>query len=136
NDAGDGLLPAALLSTAGNISNSQCQVSWIGGANTLPTSTVYVDGNLLTLNLTLTFPASFRGSKIIYQAARTVAEVSSGWQPMGTFQVDGPTGAETISLKSARPARNIVAPFLDPQTLTFTFTDTAGPDDLGVANVL
>ncbi|MEO8024838.1 MAG: SBBP repeat-containing protein [Bryobacteraceae bacterium] len=133
-DTGDGLIPGSVTS-AGSVSNGNCQVSWSGGPDTAPGSTVYVNGNMLTLNLTLTFQPSFQGDKIFYLAGRTVAEVTSGWQVMGTFRVTGPTPNPVISLGTMSPARG-VSYKVSSQTLKFNVTDTSGLGDLGVTNIL
>jgi hypothetical protein len=42
-------------------------------------------GNTLTLTLNVRFSSSFVGERIIYMAARDVAEPNSGWQAMGRW---------------------------------------------------
>jgi hypothetical protein len=44
-------------------------------------------GNTLTLTLNVRFSSSFVGERIIYMAARDVAERNSGWQAMGRWTV-------------------------------------------------
>jgi hypothetical protein len=81
NDNGDSLLPGQSLGAAGSISNSQCTVSWGAGA-------VNAGGNNLTLNLNLTFSATFGGQRIFYLAARDAnAGSNTDWQAMGTRTV-------------------------------------------------
>jgi hypothetical protein len=50
-------------------------------------SSVSGSGNMLTLTLNLRFSSSFAGERIIYLAARDVAEHNSGWQAMGRWTV-------------------------------------------------
>jgi hypothetical protein len=79
NDNGDALLPAQSMATAGSISNSQCSVTWTGGA-------VSESGNNLSLTLNITFSASFAGNRIIYTAARDVNEANNtDWHAMATW---------------------------------------------------
>ncbi len=135
NDAGDNLLAGQVVSSAGTTSNSQCTVSWSGGPNSSPSSTVYISGKLLTLNLTFSFPSGFAGNKVVYQAARTAASVTSGWQAMGTFVIPGEPSTGTITVNNAQPARGILTAG-EPQTIAFNFTDTAGVGNFGVINML
>jgi hypothetical protein len=80
-DAGDGLLPAVTPGTGGMAANSQCSV--LGSGSSVTTS-----GNslTLTLNLSMSTPA-FRGSRVVYGAARDVGGNNSGWQAIGTWIV-------------------------------------------------
>jgi len=80
-DAGDGLLPGVVPGGTGLAANSQCSVLATG-------SSVTVAGNLLTLNLNLSMSTpSFRGSRIVYTAARDIAGNNSGWQATATWNV-------------------------------------------------
>ena len=81
NDAGDNWVRAA-LGGSGTLSNSQCFITL--GSGTTATSS----GNVLTLNLAMTFTPAFNGAKTIYMAAAD-ATASSGWQPRGTWNVPG-----------------------------------------------
>jgi hypothetical protein len=124
NNTGDGLLPGAALSSAGSVSNSQCTVSWTG-------SPVLASGNTLSLTLSFVFNSSFAGNKVVYLAARDVAENNSGWQALGTWLVPGgPSGV--IAVGDMSPARGNGL----NQTFTFNFTDTNGFANLGVINIL
>jgi hypothetical protein len=80
NDAGNALLPGMVLNGTGSLSNGQCTITGAG-------TTAVVSGNTLTLTLNLTMSQSYQGSKVIWAAARTMAEVNSGWQAMGTWTV-------------------------------------------------
>jgi len=74
------LLPGITLGGNQTAANSQCSVSGAG-------SSVVVNGNNLTLTLNLTMSSSYSGNQVIWVAARTVAEVSGGWQTVGTWSV-------------------------------------------------
>ena len=125
NDAGNGLLPGLVLNgSAGTLANSQCSVNGAG-------SSVGGVGNTLTLNLSLTFSASFSGNKIMYLAARDIAQNSTGWQALGVWNVPGGP-ANPLTVTSLNPARGSGS----AATLTFTFMDTNGAQDLGIVNVL
>ena len=80
-DAGDDLLPGVVPGGTGLAANSQCSVLANG-------SSVTVAGNILTLtvNLSMSTPA-FRGSRIVYTAARDLAGNNSGWQATATWNV-------------------------------------------------
>jgi len=77
NDDGTALLPGQSLGSAGNLSNSQCTVTW--GA-----SAVTGSGNNLTLSLSFTFSVGFGANQIFYLAARDGNDLNNtGWQSMG-----------------------------------------------------
>ncbi|HYW48457.1 MAG TPA: hypothetical protein VE959_36680 [Bryobacteraceae bacterium] len=82
NDPGTALLPGQPLSTGGTLGNSQCTVTW-GSAP------VAVDGNNLTISLTVLFSAAaFSGNRVVYLAARDGSEANNtGWQASGTWLV-------------------------------------------------
>jgi sugar lactone lactonase YvrE len=126
NDAGSGLLPGAALNASGRTENSQCVVTW--GAPAVAGS-----GNRLSLTLTLAFKPVFAGNKIIYLAARDVAENNSGWQPLGVWQAPGGAQTTTTSVIGMNPPRGSGS---GPATFTFTVTDILGYQDIGVTNIL
>jgi len=70
----------ACVRPGGWLSNKHCAVygmePWASGS-----------GNTLTLTLNVRFSSSFAGERIIYMAARDVAERNSGWQAMGRWTV-------------------------------------------------
>jgi hypothetical protein len=68
----------------------------------------------------------------MYLAARDSVENNSGWQRMGVWQVPGAAQTTTTAVTGMNPARGNGT----GGTLTFTFTDTMGANDLGVMNVL
>jgi len=126
NDTGTALLGGTVLTAAGNVSNSQCAVSWTG-------SPVARSNNTLTLTLTIAFAAGFAGNKVIYLAARTIAGNNSGWQPLGVWQVPGAVAATTTAVIGMNPSSGAG---LGPTAFTFSFSDTKGYTDLGVMNIL
>ncbi len=86
NDAGDaggpfvGSIP---IPGTGIASNSQCGINATG-------SSITESGNTVTLTLNFSFTGAFQGDRIVYAAARDVAENNSGWQAMGTITVPVP----------------------------------------------
>jgi hypothetical protein len=128
DDGGDagGPFAGALLvngSGSGSIGNSQCTISASG-------SSVVASGNILTLNLQMTFAPGWAGNKVFYLAART-ATANSGWQAWGTWEVPGPATAGP-GVGPMTPSRSATM----GQTYTFTFTDTNGYGALAVVDVL
>jgi hypothetical protein len=123
NDAGTALLTGLTLNGSGSLSNSQCTLNGVG-------SSAIGSAGTLTLTLNLTFGAGFTGNKVVYLAARDLALDNSGWVALGTWNVPG--GSTFPSVGGVSPA-NGAGP--NP-TLTFTFGDTKGYQDLGVVNIL
>jgi Glycosyl hydrolase family 53 len=124
NDKGDALLPGIALGGAGSVNNSQCAIA---GTNSSAVGT----GNTLVLRLSITFTSSFAGNKVTYLAVRDVAESNSGWQPAGVWLVSGAPDS-TTAVSGAAPNWGAG----HTQTLTYTFADTKGWQDLGVVNIL
>jgi chitodextrinase len=124
DDAGFGLLPGLVLGTAGTVSNSQCTIY---GA----TSSASGSGNSLVLTLSIGYSSSFAGNRVVYMAARDLAEHNSGWRAMGVWTVSGgvSTSPDVVGMNPARGSAGT-------QAFTFTFTDNDGWQDLGVINVL
>jgi hypothetical protein len=82
-DSGDGSQATSMILTGSNtLSNSQCMVSAAG-------STVVRSGAQLMVSLNMTFRPSFAGPKITWMAAQTLAGQTSGWQPLGAWNVPG-----------------------------------------------
>ena len=90
DDQGDAGGPYAGMVLPGSsvIQNSQCLISGSG-------SSVSTNSNTLTLTLAVTFKSPFAGNKVVYMAARDLAQHNSDWQALGTFGVPGP--AITVS---------------------------------------
>jgi hypothetical protein len=126
NDAGatGGPDTAIALPGSGNLSNSQCSVSAAG-------SSASWDGDALTLKLAIAFNASFLGNKVLFLAAQDETSSNSGWQALGTWGVPG-TMALGPAVGGVVPARSSTL----SQNYSFTFTDTAGVQDIAVASVL
>jgi hypothetical protein len=123
NDSGASLSGMTLNGQPGTLSNSQCVIN---GNGSFATGT----GPTLTLNLNISFLASFAGNKVIYLAARDLQGGNSGWQPLGTWSIPG--GATFPAVLSVTPPRGAGT----QQTFVFQFSDTKGYQDLGVVNVL
>ncbi len=121
---GSGLSAPLVLGSAGSASNSQCSIAGLG-------SSVVESGNSLTLTLVVSFTGSFTGNRVIYMAAQSVINVSSGWQTMGTSII--PEAALTyprangLSLPAATAAS---------QTITVTYQDAANVNNLQTAWLL
>ncbi len=83
DDAGDGGYangsPIALPSSS-TLQNSQCTIDAAG-------SSVFATGNILTLNLVITFNQGFAGNQVLYLAARNNSTGNSGWQAVGSVTV-------------------------------------------------
>jgi len=127
NDAGQAGGPYAgsvALGNSATIQNSQCMVS-LTSANG--------NGNTLTLTVNATFKTAFVGNKILYEAARDLEQNNSGWVPMGVWQAPGATQPTTTAVVGMTPASG--AGF-GPTAYIFSFSDTKGFQDLGVANIL
>jgi GH18 family chitinase len=79
NDAGSGVLGPVTLG-AGTLSNSQCTLNSAA-------SSVSGSGDTLSLTLALSFTPAFAGAKNVYAYALDNAHLSSGWEKVGTWQV-------------------------------------------------
>ena len=64
------------LPGTGTVSNNQCSIVGLR-------SSVFGNGNTLTLTLGINFGANFGGNRIVYGAAGNGRQ-NSGWQPIGT----------------------------------------------------
>ena len=106
-----GATPSGTLTPgSGSQQNSQCTLNGAG-------SSVSMSGNILTLNLAVTFPSAFSGSKNVYMQATNSAGPNS-WQQMGTWTVP----AAFIQPNGVSPSSGSGA----SQTFTFTYTDSSG----------
>ena len=80
-DNGDGSqITDKVMDGTGTVFNSQCTVGLAGSSAT-------GTGNTLTLALSVTFAPSFAGNKVVYAAARDMAQNNSGWQTIGVHGV-------------------------------------------------
>ncbi len=82
NDAGpdSGLSEPLVLGSSAMVSNSQCTIRGTG-------SSAVGSGNVFNLTLNISFTSSFRGSKVIYTAARDNGAANSGWKTIGSSQI-------------------------------------------------
>jgi hypothetical protein len=76
--------------------------------------------------------AVYPGTKILYLAARDLAENNSGWQRLGVWNVPGapPTSPAVVGMGRERGSG------AGPTSVTFQFSDIDGYADLGVLNIL
>jgi hypothetical protein len=127
NDAGDAGGPFAgnlAIPGTGSISNSNCAID---GTN----SSIIRSGPQLLVNLRIRFLTPFRGSRVIYLAARDTDSNNSGWAAKGIWSVPGlPVSTPAVvSLTPAASAGSVT-------TFTATFSDDLGPLHLNVLNIL
>jgi hypothetical protein len=80
SDQGTAWLGPVTAGAAGTLQNSQCSVS-------AAESGASGSGNTLTLNLALSFKASFAGLRRIYALARDLGGLTTSWQELGTWAV-------------------------------------------------
>ena len=119
---GNGLSPGLTLGgLTGSASNSQCTVFSAG-------SSAIGNVNVLTLTLNIAFKNTFTGSKVIYLAAQSVGNVSSGWQTLGVSLIPETT-ATYPRAANMTPATGTTA----NQTISFTFQDAANVSNLQTA---
>jgi uncharacterized membrane protein len=110
-----------LIGSAGTLQNSQCSLN--AGA-----SSVSLSGDILTVNLALSFTASFAGSKNIYAYIQD-ATVGSGWVTEGAWTVPGSSGPTPVSVT---PSGGSGA----AQTFSFTYSDPAGASDIAGGQIV
>jgi hypothetical protein len=111
NDASSGWVGSVTLGQSGTVQNSQCTVN-------AGTSSVSGSGNNLTLNVALSFPASFGGTKNIYMDAFDGTD--SGWQQKGTWTIPpagGPPSPVSVTPSSGSGAS---------QAFSFVFSSPRG----------
>ncbi|MGD1094739.1 MAG: CAP domain-containing protein [Bryobacteraceae bacterium] len=80
NDTGTGWVGTETLGSSGTLQNSQCTLNLAG-------SSFSGSGVNLTVNLSLTFPAGFAGSKEIWETAESNEDLYSGWGQAGAWTV-------------------------------------------------
>ena len=108
-----GTQPATSLTPgSGTQQNSQCVLN--GGG-----SSVSLSGNLLTLNLAITFQGAFAGAKNIYMQAANPFQITA-WQAEGTWSVL-PAIVMTVTPSSGNATQ---------QTFNFQVSDSLGAADL------
>ncbi|HYW47781.1 MAG TPA: hypothetical protein VE959_33240 [Bryobacteraceae bacterium] len=127
DDAGDAGGPYAgsvALGNAAAIQNSQCAVNLVSAVGS---------GNNLALTLAIAWTTGFAGDKVVYMAARDIAQNNSGWQPLGVWRAPGGTPATTTAVVDTIPSRGTG---MGPAQFLFDYSDTKGFADLGVENIL
>src|SRR5262249_45784360 len=102
--------------TSANLENSQCIIQ-------LATTTVMGSGTTMTLNLAVTFKASFAGGKSIFMFGANANGTASGWQTRGTWTV---AGTVMVTSDSVTPSSGSGA----SQTFALQYSDSAGFTDL------
>ena len=113
NDSNSATQGTTVVGSGAPVSNSQCTVSGTGGS-------VATNGNLLTVNLPITFKAIFAGTRNVYVYVDDSANLNSGWQTKGAWTVPG--GSAPPSVVSMAPSSGSGS----SQTFAFTVSDTAG----------
>jgi hypothetical protein len=79
NDSGSAwLAPGLTPGGVGSVANSQCTLN-------ASSSSVSMSGNTLTLNVSVTFSASFAGARIVSLYASGLSGLNSGWVKEGTW---------------------------------------------------
>jgi hypothetical protein len=78
NDNGIGWGPAGVLGTAGTVQNSKCSVD-------LASSSVIASGTDVTLNVAITFNATYVGTKNIFLYAENKFGLNSGYHNLGSW---------------------------------------------------
>ncbi|MEZ5402075.1 MAG: SBBP repeat-containing protein [Bryobacteraceae bacterium] len=122
NDAGDALLPAVAVPSAGPLSNSQCAVADVAATHS---------GNTVLLEMNVAFPPTYAGNKIVYAAARDAGGHNSGWIPGKVIEGAGPaTGPYVVRGKTP------LAATVKEDTLLISVSDASGGLSLMTANVL
>ena len=124
-DAGTANLTTAIVPGSGvKVSNSQCTLLGVG-------SSVSTSGNNLTLNIALTFAATYTGTKNIYMQALGIVG-SSGWVLKGTWTPAAVVVLPPPTVVSVTPASG--AGFT--QTFSAVYSDPNGLADLTQAQLL
>ena len=112
-----GAQPASSITPgSGTQQNSQCTLSGAGSSAT-------ISGNVLTLNLSLSFQAAFVGTKNVYMEAAS-SSVTLAWQAEGAWTV--PKVVSGPAVASVTPAAGSGV----QQTFALHYTDSAGVADL------
>ena len=109
---------------SGTLQNSYCSIA-------LGISSVSTSGNVLTLNLALTFSPAFSGAKTTRMFANAAGTASSGWQDRGTWTVSGqspstPSLAPAVSAVSVSPNAGSGS----SQLFSMQFSDSRGAASL------
>jgi large repetitive protein len=116
NDAGDGWSSPQTLGTLGLLQNSSCSIVLAG-------SSAFVSGNILTLNLAITFNSTFGGTKNVYGWAQNNAGSASDWSQLGIWT---PASAAVPTPVSVTPSSGGGV----TQSFSFQFSDASGAGDI------
>ena len=115
NDAGTAWFSGP-MGTATTLQNSQCAIA-------LASSGAAPSGNLLTVNLAMTFKPAFSGAKNIYMYAENASGGNSGWHDRGDWTASLPAvvTADSVTPNSGNGAS---------QTFALQYSDSLGATDL------
>ncbi len=121
---GSGLSVGLTLGGTGSVSNSQCTVF-------APQSLAAGSGNVLTPTLNIAFKNTVTGSKVIYLAAQSIGNLTSGWQTLGVSLIPQATATYPRAV-SMTPATGTAA----TQIVSFIYEDISTTNNLQTACVL
>jgi hypothetical protein len=124
SDDGNALL-AGISPGSGTLQNSQCSVNGSG-------SSAFWSGDTLTLNLALTFTASFSGSKNIYGFAHDTGGLTSHWITLGTWVVPSVLGPSAPQANSITPSSGSGS----SQIFNIAYSDPNGHADIHSVRLL
>ncbi|MCW5982418.1 MAG: carboxypeptidase regulatory-like domain-containing protein [Bryobacteraceae bacterium] len=119
---GSSWIESKIVGTAGSLANGQCTVNTGASAAT-------VSGNVLTLDVALSFARAFTTAKNIYLYAEDLDGLSTDWQLKGTWTPwpDAPPEPKSVSPSSGSGA---------VQTFNLVVSDADGAADISVARLL
>jgi hypothetical protein len=121
NDNGIGFGAAGQIGTVGSVQNSQCSID-------LASASAIGSGNNLSLNVTITFKATFTGTKNIFLYAENKFALNSGYQSRGSWALT-PLPPTTVSASpTGGNARN--------QVFQLTYSDPSGAGSITATRVL
>ncbi len=103
------------IGSTATLQNSQCSITGTG-------SSVTQSGTSVVLALPVTFKSAFAGLKTVYMTASDTGGLSTGWKPVGTWNVAG-NSAPTVAVSPTSGSGS-------SRTFTFTFSDPNGYTDL------
>ncbi|MGA3026414.1 MAG: hypothetical protein ABSF98_16740, partial [Bryobacteraceae bacterium] len=121
-DSGGGITGPVTPGVAGTLSNSQCSVN-------TGTSSVSGVGDTLSLDVAVSFTASFAGLKNVYGYADDEAGLNSAWQALGTWYTATPQPPAAVSVTPNAGAGT-------SQSFTFQFSSASGYGYLKTAYML
>jgi hypothetical protein len=121
DDLGAQWISGAVGSTSA-LHNSQCSIA-------LSSTTVSVSGQVMTVNLPVTFTATFSGTKNVSLFAGNIAGITSGWHQRGTWTV--PATQITVTADSVTPSSGSG----QSQSFALQYSDSVGAFDISSAMV-